>query len=71
MDGLRSAPVELSADVLPLVTADWLSHVEPYANFDWEAVYLWPKQLTADDVEEYVMRLVSSGVLLPAEDSAP
>jgi hypothetical protein len=64
-------PVALTADVLPLVTADWLSHIEPYANFDWEAMYLWPKQLTASEVEGYVMQLIAGGVLIPAGEAAP
>jgi len=64
-------PLQLVADVLPLAAADWLSHVEPYANDDWEALTLWPKQLTLAEIEGYVMQLMADGILTPIDEAVP
>ncbi|MEO8484291.1 MAG: hypothetical protein ABI634_18930 [Acidobacteriota bacterium] len=64
-------PLQLVADILPLAAADWLSHVEPYSNDDWESLTTWPRQLTLAEIEGYVMQLVAEGVLAPLDEAVP
>lgn len=64
-------PLQLVADVLPLAAADWLSHVDPYATDDWEALTLWPKQMTPAEIDGYVMQLLADGVLAPLDEAVP
>ncbi len=64
-------PLQLVADILPLAAADWLSHVNPYANDDWESLTLWPKRLTLAEIEGYVMQLLSDGILTPLDEAVP
>jgi hypothetical protein len=64
-------PLVLVDDLVPLVTADWLAHIEPYTNDDWEALTLWPRRLTRAEVEGYLLQLVAGGILVPDEGVAP
>jgi hypothetical protein len=64
-------PLELVADILPLAAADWLSHVDPYSNDDWEALTLWPRRLTLAELEGYVMQLIADGILAPFDEAVP
>jgi len=56
-------PLALVDDLLPLATADWFQHVVPFGPDDWEALSLWPKQLRADRMDEYLLSLVKAGRL--------
>ena len=58
-------PTRLAPLVLPLVTADWLSHVRQVSDYDWESLAAWPSQVPAAKVEEALLHLVSTGVLAP------
>jgi hypothetical protein len=64
-------PLQLVADIMPLAAADWLSHVDQYSNDDWEALTLWPRQVTRAELEGYVMQLIAEGVLAPLDEAAP
>jgi hypothetical protein len=64
-------PLSLVADILPLAAADWLSHVDAYANDDWEALVQWPKRMTPADIEGYVMQLIAEGILEPVDEAVP
>lgn len=64
-------PLQLVADILPLAAADWLSHVDPYSNDDWEALTLWPRRLTLAEIEGYVMQLIADGILAPFDEAVP
>ncbi len=72
-EGVRMAGLApiVVADLLPLAAADWLTHTDPYANDDWEALTLWPKRLDAAAIDDYLMQLISSGVLAPIEEAVP
>jgi hypothetical protein len=64
-------PAIVVGDLLPLAAGDWIARTDPYANDDWEALTLWPKQLDADAIDAYLMQLVSTGVLAPVEEAVP
>jgi hypothetical protein len=56
-------PLALVDDLLPAATADWFQHVAPFGPDDWEALTLWPKQLGAQRLDEYLLSLVKTGRL--------
>jgi hypothetical protein len=62
--------VSLVPLVLPAATQDWLDHARLRHPDDWESAAAWPRDLTRDRVEEYLLHLVTTGVLAPppAED---
>lgn len=64
------APIVVN-DLMPIAAGDWLARTDPYANDDWEALTLWPKQIDVDAVDVYLMQLVSTGVLAPIEEAVP
>ena len=64
-------PEVLVNDLLPLVTADWLARIEPYASDDWESLTLWTKRMTQGEIESYVLQLVAQGILVPADEVVP
>jgi hypothetical protein len=42
---------------------DWLDHAQPAWIDDWEASAVWPRSLSKDRVDEYLLFLTSRGVL--------
>jgi len=64
-------PLSLVPDVLPAATLDWINHLHPYSQDDWQAFVVWPRQLTQARVEEYLLGLVKQGILVaPREQLA-
>jgi hypothetical protein len=57
--------VSLVPLVLPAATQDWLDHARLRHPDDWESAAAWPRDLTRDRVEEYLLHLVTTGVLAP------
>jgi hypothetical protein len=64
------APIVVN-DLMPIAAGDWLARTDPYANDDWEALTLWPKQIDVEAIDAYLMQLVSTGVLAPIEEAVP
>jgi hypothetical protein len=58
--------------MLPLALQDWLDRSRPAWSDDWEAFTTWPRALTVERVEEYLLHLVSTGVFSPpATEESP
>ena len=62
-------PARLVPSLLAVATPDWLDHAQPAWLGDWEAGADWPRLLSKDRVDEYLLFLVSRGALV-ASDSA-
>lgn len=57
--------VALVPALLPMALQDWLDRSRPAWSDDWEAFTPWPRRLTVDRVEQYLLHLVSTGVFSP------
>jgi len=60
-------PLSLVPSLLPVATLDWIDHIQPAWLDDWEAAAVWPRSLSSDRVEEYLLFLTSRGVLVAAD----
>jgi hypothetical protein len=64
-------PAALTPAVLPMALRDWTSRVDQTSADDWIALTLWPRQLAAERVEEYLLQLVADGMLAPPKVLQP
>lgn len=56
----------------PMAFQDWLDRSRPAWSDDWEAFTTWPRALTVERVEEYLLHLVSTGIFsAPATEESP
>ncbi len=51
--------------LLPMALQDWLDHSRPAWLDDWDAFAAWPRSLTLERVEAYLLHLVSTGIFSP------
>jgi hypothetical protein len=58
-------PAALVPAVLPGAVQDFLDHVHQFSPDDWDAPAAWAAHLSQTRVEQYLMGLVSLGVLAP------
>lgn len=66
-------PPRLATLLLPMMTADWINHVQQVGPYNWEALAVWPNLLPPAKVEDALLHLVSMGLLSsprgsPAQD---
>lgn len=64
-------PPRLATLVLPIMTADWLNHVQQVGAHNWEALAGWPNRVPSSKVEDALLHLVSMGLLAPPRDGPP
>lgn len=58
-------PPRLATLLLPLMTADWINHVQQVGPYNWEALAGWPNRVPPAKVEDALLHLVSMGLLSP------
>ena len=58
-------PPRLATLLLPMMTADWLNHVQQVGASNWEALSGWPNRVPPSKVEDALLHLVSMGLLSP------
>ena len=58
-------PIGLVPYVLPAATQDWIDHVVQDGPEDWQALAAWPAHLTQSRMDDYLLQLVSIGVMAP------
>jgi hypothetical protein len=58
-------PTRLATLLLPMMTADWLNHVQQVGAYNWEALSGWPDRVPSSKVEDALLHLVSMGLLSP------
>jgi hypothetical protein len=61
-------PPRLARLLLPMMTADWINHVQQVAAYDWEALASWPSAVPSAKVEDALLHLVAMGLLSPPRD---
>jgi hypothetical protein len=57
-------PALLVDALRPAATLDWVTHMTPFTQDDWQALPGWPHDLSETRVQEYVMALVARGILV-------
>lgn len=57
-------PAGIIPTLLPLATHDWLTHVRQYGDDDMRSVTEWPRTITRERVEAYMLGLVSARMLV-------
>ena len=55
-------PAATWAAVLPFALQDWVDNVRQFSPEDSESIAVWPRQLTAARLEQYLLMLVADGV---------
>ena len=55
-------PAATWAAVLPFALQDWVDSVRQFSPEDSESITVWPRQLTAARLEQYLLMLVADGV---------
>jgi hypothetical protein len=55
-------PAATWAAVLPFALQDWVDSVRQFSPEDGESIVVWPRQLTAARLEQYLLMLVADGV---------
>jgi hypothetical protein len=63
-------PLSLVPYLLPAATEDWIDRVLQDGPDDWQALTAWPTRLTKSKVDEYLLQLVSIGVMAPPHQPA-
>jgi hypothetical protein len=58
-------PPRLATLLLPMMTADWINHVQQVGPYNWEALAGWPNHVPPAKVEDALLHLVSMGLLSP------
>lgn len=58
-------PPHVSTLLLPMMTADWLNHVQQVGAQNWEALTGWPNRVPSSKVEDALLHLISMGLLSP------
>ena len=66
-------PPRLATLLLPMMTADWINHVQQVGAYNWEALSGWPDRVPSSKVEDALLHLVSMGLFSaprgsPAQD---
>ena len=57
-------PVGIVPTLLPLATHDWLTQVRQYGDDHMRSVQDWPRTITRERVEAYMLGLVSARMLV-------
>jgi hypothetical protein len=64
-------PQSLMAALLPVAVQDWMDQVSQIMTDDWESSAGWLRRLTRERVEDYLLTLLSAGMLLTPAPGVP
>lgn len=64
-------PAATWSAVLPFALQEWLDNVRQFAPEDTESVMVWPRQLDAARLEQYLLMLIADGVFAPPKTGVP